>query len=189
MYMQITIRYLLYVSLLFSITNIACADSTATQSPESPCSQEVNESYFSQYSSVKFINEVGHSAVRWLCYDGKVLLQAKPSSNGGYHVFSTYNGNVAFELLKRGKKIVRKDGYPILLRLVVQESARDNDNLYWLLDFLDKEPKVIGPFGEGAGDGSETYEVSWGKDDVAITTGSMQVYTYNFKDKKIIRVQ
>jgi hypothetical protein len=127
-----------------------------------------------------------------LTFDGFVLTKKfcykrDPAYVGGYH--SLWTDHLALEFLKQGKKIVKKNGYPILQRMVVQESDRDNDNLYWLLDFREKEPKVIGSFGEGAGDGSVTYEVSWGKDDVAITTGNVQVYTYNYKDNKIIRMQ
>lgn len=187
MYKKLIFRYLLSVSLLLAMSNIAHAENISPQSSASPCTYRVYEGYYTKYSSVKLMYEVGNSTVRWLCYDGKVLLQTRPSSRGGYH--RLWTDHPALEFLMQGKKIVKKNGYPILLRVVVQESARDYDNLYWLIDFREKVPQVIGPFGEGAGDGSETFEVSWGEEDVAITTGSAQLYTYNYKDKKIIRVQ
>ena len=188
MYKKISLQYVLSASLVLFIFNISCADTIPLQSSESPCTFEVYEAYNTKYSRVEFMHEKGSSNIRWLCYEGKALLQARPSVRGGYH--SLWTDQPALEFLKPGNKIVKKNGYPILLRMVIQEADRDYDNVYWLIDFREKEPRVIGPFGEGAGDGSETYEVSWGKDDVAISsTGGVQVYTYNYNDKKIIRVQ
>ena len=74
-----------------------------------------------------------------------------------------------------------------MLRIVIKEDSEgDNDNHYWLIDFREKEPRVIGPFGEA--DDSKSYEVSWGKNDVAITTGNVEQYTFNYQDKKIVRI-
>lgn len=187
MYKKISIQYLLSACLLLAISNMAHAENTPLQSLTAPCSYNVYEGYYTKYSSVKFMYKIGENTVRWLCYDGQVLLQTRPNSGGGYH--GLWTDHPALEFLQQGKKIVRKNGHSTLLRMVIQESAREYNNLYWLIDLREKVPQVIGPFGEGAGDGSETFEVSWGEEDVAITTGSAQLYTYNYKDKKIIRVQ
>lgn len=187
--------FIFVITFQFSALN-SYGEDTTTQSTNSPCVEKANESpktawstvfsmeesYKTLFSVVQFVKAVD-GRTRWICYDGKILLSARPSRND-YHSFVTYNGNHAFELIMKGKDVVKKDGRPVVSRIVVQEEYNDHDNYYWLLDFRQKEPKVIGPFGVGADDDYESYEVSWGKDNVAITSAE-RFYSFDYKSNEI----
>jgi hypothetical protein len=161
----ISMRVLLSACLLLIFSNMSYAVEQG-QTPASPCSYAVyGNSHYTKYSVADFMTEPHASDVRWLCYGGKLLLQTRASSNGGNYVWSL--DNIRYEFLKEGKKFAKQNGHTIMLRMVVQEyTSVDADNRYWLIDFREKEPLVVGPMCEH--DASQNFNVIWNDQSVIV---------------------
>lgn len=165
MFHQISIRILLSAYLLLALPSTSRAVEIQAQTPISPCTYNVYDKTYTKYSIAMFMTEPDHNEVRWLCYDGKVLLKTRDSSNGGHYVWSL--DNIRYEFLKEGKKFAKQNGNTIMLRMVVQEyTYGDADNRYWLIDFREKEPLVVGPMCEH--DASQNFNVIWNDQSVIV---------------------
>ena len=150
---------------VLALPSMTHADDIKPPLSTSPCSKVVYREFFSQYSRVTFIEDPTYGGARWLCFEGKILTETRPSSNGGYYSFAF--DNLEDEYLDEGGKYVKRNGKLVLLRMVVQEyTAGDADNRYWLIDFREKEPLVVGPM--GGNDASREFRVIWNDQSVIV---------------------
>jgi hypothetical protein len=165
MYLNKLCQLLCCVCFFHALPVLCSADETQTPSPTSPCSLKVNVSYFTKYAKAKFEEDPQGGGSRWICYNEKVLVETRPIYSGGYYSFAL--SNVAEEYLEEGNEYVRINDNLVLLRMVVQENTEpDSDNHYWLIDFREKEPLVVGPM--GGGDASREFRVIWNDQNVIV---------------------
>lgn len=162
---ELSLAFVLY--LWFSIFNVGFAQDISSTLLHDPCSFKAKHTYKTKYSSVKFIGDPDPQGygTRWICYDGKELVETRQISSGGHYIFAFESYHA--EYLEVGGKYVKQNGKLVMLRMIVQEDTTpDADNHYWLLDFREKEPLVVGPMAVGLQDNSRNFDVIWNENSV-----------------------
>jgi hypothetical protein len=145
------------VCLLLVLPDFSYADNEQLLTTEMPCPNLTQGGYETKYSTVSIVSEPHKSSYRWICYKGKILVQTKKASNGGFYDWSI--DNLLYEDLKEGKELVKINGRTVLARMVIQEQTYGEDNQYWFLDFSKEEPLVIGPIIEHSA--TRNFSVIW----------------------------
>lgn len=152
------------VTLLVVLTGISRANDVRATPATSPCTNLIGKRFVTKNSTITFRHETKNSNVSWICNEGNLLVEARKAAGSKYS-YRLHNSDS--EHLKQGSEYVKRDGRLILLRMVVQEdTGLDGDNRYWLLDFREDQPQVIGPM--GGNDASQNVSVIWNDQSVIV---------------------
>ena len=155
------LKPILVVCLLFMMPLFCNADELPQNTSNQFCSYREYYTVVTPSSVVTFtFKAVG--SVRWICVDGKLILEAGHNEgNENYFDFVS-------DFVREGGKMVKRQGRPIVLRMVVNEHStpRELYNSFWLLDFRNKEPLLVGPM--VSPELGRVFSVIWHEDNVMV---------------------
>ena len=170
MYIQFIVRILFSICLLMLLPSISYAVNSEPQASAHTCQSDETGTYYTKFGVLNFFYETNGG--KWICYNGKVLIESRRGSNGGYYRLLSddfYNETLkedTLSLRKNGELVryaVQKNGQPVISRMIVkEETGLDADPRYWMLDFRQEEPIVAGPMkARDSSRHSRLYSVIW----------------------------
>ena len=181
MYLKSNLMLVLFVCIYYIVPINSFADELTQNNLNTPCSYPITGKTLTPYSVVTYMSKPdGKGSDLWICMDDKLVLKA-----GLRDGRQSYFGDAEAEYLREAGKLVKRDGKRILLRMVIEENNfREMYNSFWLLDFRNKKPLIVGPMVTPNNGGP--FDVIWHEDNVIVTFHSVagtQLGRFDYRPK------